>query len=101
MGRRRRRRRERGLQSADRALLRAGRPMTLVAATLMIAGLLAFSLPSLAEENTSCSGEWVVVGNPGGVGSYLLDVAAVSPSDVWAVGYGWNRINYIPMVEHW
>jgi hypothetical protein len=49
----------------------------------------------------NCSGDWSIVPNPGGVGSFLLDVAAVSPSDAWAVGYGWNGINDIPMVQHW
>ena len=49
-----------------------------------------------------CAGRWSVFPNPAASkGSRLYDVAAVSPTDVWAVGYGWKGAVYAPMAEHW
>lgn len=31
----------------------------------------------------------------------LVDVAAVSPADVWAVGQGWSNGDGVPLVTHW
>jgi hypothetical protein len=45
--------------------------------------------PDVPQANTGCTQQWTVVTspNPGTGDNILYDVAAISPNDVWAVGY--------------
>jgi hypothetical protein len=54
-----------------------------------------------AATTEGCTGNWSVFPNLAPRGSRLYDVAAVSLSDVWAVGYRWRGPLYAPMAEHW
>lgn len=46
---------------------------------------------------------WTVVPSPNGKGGphRLNGVTAISPSDVWAVGYWQSHHRYGPLIEHW
>jgi hypothetical protein len=41
---------------------------------------------------------WTVVPSPDAGDSFLFGIAAVTPHDIWAVGWGTNPY---PLVEHW
>ncbi len=48
--------------------------------------------------------QWSIVDSPNVAGAdenYLLAVAAVSATDVWAVGYSVTDITYVPLIEHY
>ena len=76
-----------------------GLALALVAGTVCVTPLSAQAAPA--------NGSWVVVASPNGgttvSGNSLLATAAVSSSDVWAVGADPNPSAYLtaPLAEHW
>src|SRR5207237_100577 len=47
---------------------------------------------------------WTIVPslNPGSARNYFYGLAAVSPNDIWAVGYYWNGSGpFLTLTEHW
>ncbi|HET6260904.1 MAG TPA: hypothetical protein VFG99_01540 [Chloroflexia bacterium] len=66
------------------------------------AGTNASGLPATADGST-CEAAWRVVPSPnqGSGSNYLTAISAVSPSDIWAVGYYTSTGQYRTLTEHW
>ena len=60
--------------------------------------LISTSPATAASHATTCSSSWTTVSTPATPG-FLYSVAAVSASNVWAVGQ--NYSNSTPLIEHW
>src|SRR5258708_4212232 len=59
-------------------------------------------LLQLAPRTFAQTGSWMIVSIPSVPGATLSGVAAVSASDIWAVGgQGPNQVNETSLIEHW
>lgn len=65
-------------------------------------GLFSHGVPLHAARASSCSGTWSVIASPDpGSDSQLMAVAAISATDVWAVGYYYNNGPVYGLTAHW